>query len=400
MNYSAYACVIGGGVMGLTAAYYLTKAGKSVVLLEKSDIGSGASGSCDDMILLQSKKPGITLDLALESLELFKTLSQELGSDIGFKTMGGMVLIEDEKQLHAMEELVCRQVACGLKVEIIGKDALKKKQPHVADSIIASTFSASDSQVDPLRLMRRLLSKSLGRGLTVLRQTVPLSIQKKGYWQIELPGGVLESETVLIAAGAWSAEVGNLAGVSLPVEPRRGQLAITERVPATGETNVWTAAYIASKLDKSLMPNKGEYAKQIGLGFSYTRSADGNYLIGSTRENAGFDKSTSQRAISMIVKQAKTYFPLLTNVSVIRTMAGFRPATPDGDSIVGAVDGHDGLFVATGHEGDGIALSPVTGKAVAEMICGRFHDSRYEQLNLRRFSKMENTKKTSSPDGR
>jgi sarcosine oxidase subunit beta len=372
--------------MGLAAAYYLTKAGRSVVLLEKDDIGAGASGSCDDMILLQSKKPGIALELALEGLELYKNLSKELDCDIGFKTLGGMVLIEDQKQLQVMEKFVDQQIGCGLSVEIIGRDDLRKKQPHVSGSIIASTYSAVDSQVDPLRLMKALLRRSLDRGLTVLRKTAPVFMERKGHWRIGIPEGVVECETVLIAAGAWSAQVGELAGVRIPVEPRRGQIVITEQIPATGETNVWTAAYIASKLDKSLMPDKGEYAKHIGLGFAYTRTADGNCFIGSTRENAGFDKSTSRQAISMLVNQAREYFPILGSVHIIRTIAGFRPATPDGLPIAGAADGQEGMFIATGHEGDGIALAPITGKRLSDMICGSFHDRRYDQLNLRRFT--------------
>lgn len=386
MNVTADACIIGGGVIGLATAYYLTKQGKTAIVVEANEIGSGASGSCDDMILLQSKKPGIALRLAIEGLEMYRSLVGELGRDIGFETRGGMVLIEDEKQYAVMEKFVQQQIAHGLDVRIVDRTELRKKQPHVSGNIMASTYSPTDSQVDPLRLMRVMLHLSLERGLQVRRASSPVAIeQKAGYWQVVTKQDVLECGSVVIAAGAWSKQVGGLVGIDIPIEPRRGQLAITEGIPAIGETNVWTAAYIASKLDKSLMPDKGPYAKEVGLGFSFSQSHDGNYLIGSTREAAGYDKKTSERAISIIVQQAQSYFPVLKNVSIIRTISGFRPASTDGNPIIGPVDGKEGLFIAAGHEGDGVALAPITGKAIADMIMGRY-DSRYDELNLRRFA--------------
>jgi sarcosine oxidase subunit beta len=93
------------------------------------------------------------------------------------------------------------------------------------------------------------------------------------------------------------------------------------------------------------------------------------------------------RAIGTVMRQAQRYFPIMSEVAVIRTIAGFRPASPDSVAIVGDVDGKPGLFVATGHEGDGVALAPITGKLVADMIRGQSYDkSKYDQLNLRRFT--------------
>ncbi|NLK34287.1 MAG: FAD-binding oxidoreductase [Gracilibacteraceae bacterium] len=134
------------------------------------------------------------------------------------------------------------------------------------------------------------------------------------------------------------------------------------------------------------MPDRSEYDKEIGLGFAFSRTGEGNYLIGSTRENAGFDKSTNFKAISRILEQTRKYFPIMNQVNIIRTIAGFRPGTKDGSPIIGAVDGFPGLFIAAGHEGDGIALSPITGKIMAEMVQGVGDHKRLDELNLRRFS--------------
>lgn len=388
MNLKKDVCVIGGGVMGLATAYYLLKSGKTVALLEKGEVGNGASSSCDDMILLQSKKPGIVLTLAMESLEMFKGLSDELGADIGFLTLGGMIIIEDEKQLKIMEDFVKKQVSYGLDVEIVGRDVLFKKQPHVARYMIASTYSPTDSQVNPMLLMRAFLRRGIDMGMDLFRYTPVEEISKSGdHWKVMGGNDVsVECDSIVIAAGAWSGQIGQLLGIDIPIRPIKGQIAITEQIAPIGETNCWTAAYIASKHDPSILPYKSEYDREIGLGFSFSRASEGNYLIGSTRENAGFDKTTNFKAISRILEQTRQYFPIMNKVNIIRTIAGFRPGTKDGSPIIGDIDGYPGLFIAAGHEGDGIALSPVTGKIVAEMVCGTGEHKRVEELNLRRFS--------------
>lgn len=381
-------CVIGGGVIGLATAYYLLKAGKSVVVLERAEIGGGASSSCDDMILLQSKKPGIALTLAMESLEIYRGLSDELGFDIGFYSHGGMVIIEDEKQLKIMENFVKQQSSYGLDVEIVDRNILFKKQPHVARYMIASTYSKSDSQVNPLMLMRAFLHNGLKMGMDVLRNASVQEIKQQGdHWKVIGENNVnVECDHVVIASGAWSGQIGNLLDIDIPITPIKGQIAVTEQIAPIGETNCWTAAYIASKHDPSILASRDEYDSKIGLGFAFSRAGEGNYFIGSTRERVGFDKTTDFKAISRMLDQARKYFPIMNQVNIIRTMAGFRPGTKDGSPIIGEVDGLPGIFIAAGHEGDGIALSPITGKSIAEMICGIGNHKRFDQLNLRRFS--------------
>ena len=388
MNLKKDVCIIGGGVIGLATAYYLLRAGKTVAILERAEMGSGASSSCDDMILLQSKKPGIALTLAMESLEIFRGLPEELGMDIGFLSLGGMVIIEDEKQLKIMEDFVKQQVSYGLDVEIVDRKTLLKKQPHVARYMIASTYSKSDSQVNPLLLMRVFLRNGLKMGMEVFRYTPVKEIDQKGdHWIVNGENEIsVECDSVVIAAGAWSAQIGNMLDIDIPIKPIKGQIAVTEQIAPIGETNCWTAAYIASKHDPSIMPDRSEYDKEIGLGFAFSRASEGNYLIGSTRENAGFDKTTNFKAISRMLEQTRKYFPIMNEVNIIRTMAGFRPGTKDGSPIIGAVDGFPNLFIAAGHEGDGIALSPITGKSVAEMVRGVGDHKRFDELNLRRFS--------------
>lgn len=388
--------VIGAGIMGLSVAYYLTKEGYKVILLEKHEIGSGASGACDDMILLQSKKPGITLEMALESLEMYKRLSKELGTDLQFQTRGGMIVIEDQEQLKVMETFVQNQRKYGLEVEIIDKKDVIKKQPHITRSVIASTYSRIDSQVDPFRVMKGFLSKSIEHGAEV-RKHVRINniVQKKDHWKIIFEDKEsIEVEKVVNTAGAWAAEIGNMIGVNIPISPKKGQIAITEQIPSLGETNVWSAEYMASKLNPQLIKNQDPLFRELGVGLAFSQAKHGNHLIGSTRENVGYDKSTNYKALKILVSQAKKFFPVLENVHIIRSFAGFRPASADGKPIIGEIPSKDGFYIAAGHEGDGIALAPITGRIIADLISDRNLSYDMEELNISRFFSDEEVKKS------
>ena len=392
MNSSTDVLILGAGVNGLSIAYELCKRGKKVVVAEKAEIGAGASGSCDDMILLQSKKPGILLEMALGSLELFRSLREELPCDIELDTKGGMILIEDEEQLSLMEGFVAGQKSCGLEVEIVGRSRVKALQPLVSESVIASTYSARDSQVNPLLLMKAFYLGASERGLRLLRGAAPVSIEPRaGGWATRLASGEeIESGAVVNAAGAWASQVCSLLGFELPIIPRKGQVMVTEQIPPIGATNVWSAKYIASKLKPVAARREAAGAAQTpeeryGLGFAFTGTHSGNYLVGSTRENAGFDKGTDPEALALIGRQVRRFFPVLANVNFIRSFAGFRPSTTDGMPVIGEVAGRPGFFVAAGHEGDGIALAPITGKLVADLVEGRTPGYDLEKLSPGRF---------------
>jgi len=388
MSTSYDVIAIGGGIMGLACGYYLSRSGKRVLILEKGEFGGGASGACDDMILLQSKKPGINLDLAFRSLDLYAGLSRELDEDLGFKSLGGMILIESKKHLSIMEEFVAQQQKSGLEVEIISKRELRRRQPHARENFIASTFSARDSQVDPFRVMAGFQKRGRALGMTMKRRTEVTGIEQtgSGLWRITTAGGSrYEAEAVLNTAGAWAPLVGQMVDVEIPITPKRGQLLVTEQIPPIGETNVWSAEYIVTKLKPELAQKREAELERIGLGFSFSRTADQNYLIGSTRELVGYDKSTTYTALKAIIRQVVDFFPLMKEVHIIRAIAGLRPSCVDGKPVVGEHPDRPGFFTAAGHEGDGIALAPITGLIISQLLCGRETELDVKELTPARF---------------
>lgn len=383
--------VIGGGITGLSTAYHLLKSGKRVLLIEKNHIGAGASSACDDMILLQSKKPGISLQMAFESLEMYKRLSAELGYNVEFETRGGMILIENNYHLHVMEEYVKQQKSYGLDVHIIDQKEVRRRQPNVRDGIVASTFSDKDSQVNPLKVMRGFMRKGLSMGLeikqgAVIKEMNPL----QNGWRLTLEDGQsIETEYVINAAGAWAPQVGKIIGIDIPITPKRGQIAVTEQIPSIGETNVWSAEYIVSKLKPDTVKAKNDTYKNLGIGFAFSQTANGNCLIGSTRENVGFDRETSVKALKILINQAVSFFPILKNVHIIRSFAGLRPGTSDGKPIICEVKNRKGFYIAAGHEGDGIALAPITGKLISDMINGRSITYNMKEVDIKRFESVK-----------
>ncbi len=382
--------VIGGGIIGLSCGYYLSKQGKSVIVFESNSFGNGASGACDDMILFQSKQPGINLEMAFESLELYKGLSDELDTDLGLKNHGGMVLIETDEELSIMEDFVKKQRNYNLKVDLIDKKAMIKKQPYLSSQFIASTYSDMDSQVDPFSVMLGFFHRGKALGMEVLFRTEIVDIDRDSAGDFILTASnsnVFGAETVVNAAGAWAGNIAAMVGESCPMTPKRGQLLITEKIPAVGETNLWTAKYLVTKLIPDAPVRQTSEERKLGLAFSFTRTKDGNYLIGSTREYAGFEKKTTYEGINSLARQAVEYLPVMNEIHFIRAIAGLRPSTPDGKMLLGESDNTKGFYTAAGHEGDGISLAPITGKVISNMVCGKAYDKRLNELSPGRFVK-------------
>jgi len=383
---NAFDCiVIGAGIIGLSCAYQLAKARRTVLVLERGDVGCGTSGACDHMILLQSKAPGLPLRLAMESLEIYREWQSELQEDIEFATRGGMILIDKKEHIPVMEDFVKKQKSIGLKVEILEKKYLKKKQPWVSDHVIASTYSPEDSQVNPFKVLFALYQASSRIGVKLVRYATVTEIKRKSeYWEVRTTAGeVYLAQVVVNAAGVWSGEIASCVGLNLPIRPKRGQIIVTEPIQEIGETDAWDANYIISKHLSNF--ERDEISKRLGLGFAMSRTHSGNYLIGSTREYVGFNRSTTYEALKAITSRAVELFPVFSKVRIIRSFAGLRPACDDGKYIIGEDPANPGFFIATGHEGDGVALAPITGKLISQLVCGRRTSLEIDAISPARF---------------
>lgn len=358
--------IIGAGVSGASIAHQLSRHGYTVTVIDRGGPGAGASGSCDQAIFLQSKRPGLHLELALASRRMYDTLPAELDADLEFTTDGGMVAIEDEAQWDFMSGFVEQQRRGGIDIELITGDDARAAQPVLADHIVGATASPLDAEVNPLLLNAALLAAAQRAGAQVLRDTEMISVLERNgrVCGIGSTAGNLWADTVINAAGPFAGLVGERAGICTPITPRRGTILITEPIPPLLNGILLCAQYVAAKHLYAVATDPPPY----GIGLSLGQTAAGNLLIGGSREFAGFSRDVPGEVITLIARHATRIVPTLARVRMLRSMTGLRPSTGDGLPII--EETRPGWITAAGHEGDGIALAPVTGQLVLDLLRG------------------------------
>jgi sarcosine oxidase subunit beta len=392
--------VIGGGVIGCSVAYHLVKRGIDVTIVERDDIASGTSGACDKAVLLQSKNPGLHLEMALESVKLFPQLQRDLDTDIEFKNNGGMIVIKTQEQWQVMQGFVERQKKVGLWVELLGREQALQRQPAFAQDIVGSTYSPMDGEVNPINLTLGFFrgAKKYGAKPLLSTEVRGIKVEKGRVSSVLTTGEEILTRFVVNACGVYAPVIGRMVGIDIPIIPRRGQIIVTEPVPPLIHGDVNCARYITAKFKPELLGN--DENARLGIGLSLGQTENGNLLIGGTREFVGYDRRTTHRALRAILKHAVSLVPALKDISIIRSFAGLRPYTPDGLPILGEVENLKGFIMAAGHEGDGIALSAVTGKIISEIIAdgrtslnidmGKLSLSRFKEEDIHGFRESHN----------
>mgnify|MGYP001477241368 CR=1 FL=1 len=385
---TADAVVIGGGVMGTSIAYRLAVQGRKTILLEKGGIGEQTSGSCDKGVFLQSKKPGIHLELAKASREVYEHLDEELGVSFEFKRTGGMIVIETEGQRELMRTFVQHQQSAGISVRLLDQKEALERQPALAGHIVGATWCDEDAEVNPLLLSHAFASAAKQHGVKLMTHTkvVGIHCRQGKVDEVLTTKGTISTEIVINAAGPFAPAIGEMAGVSIPIKPRRGMILISEKTPPLVNGSVLCSQYILAK-HLSLANGGAKESNPYGIGLSLGQTNAGNLLIGGSREFKGFDSSFDPDLATAIASHAIRIVPALARLRIIRAMIGFRPYTGDGLPIIAEAPEAKGFIVAAGHEGDGIALAPITGMIVADLLEGRGRYAHFlEHLSLKRFA--------------
>lgn len=361
--------VIGAGVIGSSIAFRLASNGYSVVLVDRAGPGAGASGACDKAIFLQSKRPGLHMELALASRNLYQELSAELAADIELRNDGGMVAIETPAHLEFMRGFVKQQQAAGIRVELLDGDTAREIQPVLAPHILGATHSPDDAEVNPLALNSAFFAAAVRAGAVVKTHTEVTGFSSKSgrVTGVQTTSGFLPTDLVINAAGPHAGHISRLANVDTPITPRRGCILISEAMTTQVKGNLLCAQYIAAK---HLRDVAGSVVPPYGIGLSLGQTASGNLLIGGSREFVGFNKDVDPLVPAQIAKHAVRLVPALAQARIIRTMTGFRPSTADGLPIIGFARELEGFIIAAGHEGDGIALAPITSHLVRDLLVG------------------------------
>lgn len=379
--------VIGGGIIGTSIAYYLSKAGLKVSLLEKNGICCGTSSACDGFMFLQTKKPGISLEIALKSAQMYNTLSQEIDYDVQYKKTGGLILIETNEQLEIMKKITKKQKALGLDVEILDSKETLEKEPWVSENLLGAVYSPMDGHVNPISVTMGYMEAAKRLGAVIFQEApvLDIKIDKDSSATVISKDFQISAPWVVNAAGVWAPGIGAMLGLDIPIIPRRGQILVTEPLSPMFNHVMLCARYIAIKHNPDLVKGSTDPGLALGVGFGVEQTENGNLLISNSRDFAGFDNTTTTEVLKEIANYAMRFIPSLKDLDIIRTYAGLRPFTSDGLPIIGPVDGVKGFVMAAGHEGDGIALAPVTGAMISEFIVEGDSTIPLEAFNLRRF---------------
>lgn len=364
MSSTADVVIIGAGAVGAACAFFASRAGLRVHVVERGSIASGTTSACEGNLLVSDKEAGHELDLSLYSQRVWRDDLAEFGTLWEFESKGGLVVCSTETGADALSALTVRQRAAGIEVHPVPSTELGHYEPHISADLRAGAFYPQDAQVQPMLLTAHLLRLARDRGATVSTGTPVTGFVRNGdrVTGVRTPRGTISAPDVINAAGTWAGEVARLAGVLVPVLPRRGFVLVTEPLPLTIHHKVYAAEYVANVLSSDESLQTSPVIEGTG---------SGTVLIGSSRERVGFDDAVSLRVLAALAAQAVALFPMLRSVQVMRSYLGFRPYCPDHLPVIGPDPRAPGLWHATGHEGAGIGLSTGTALLLTQALVGK-----------------------------
>jgi glycine oxidase len=354
--------IIGGGVIGLSIAETLSRRGVKPVVLEKGDVSREASWAGAGYLSLKGAAlcGGPYFDLSVFSLQLYEQwvelLAQESGVDPEF-FRGGHLEIgygeEDEKNLRKLHD---RLHSAGIPVGWLSGKEARELEPEISTEVTAAFQMPEGAQVRPPRLNRALLQVLFRRGVDIRDQTPVSNFLLDGtkVRGVKTPQGEIEADSVVLAAGAWSGQLGDRLGLRLPVRPVRGQVVMFSAARKSLKRVLFTP-------QATLVPR-----------------ADGRVYVGSTVEDVGFNKNTTLEGVNMLEEAAYRAVPGLRMARMESRWAGLRPGTPDGRPFLGRVPGCEGLILACGHMAHGILLAPATAILVDQIVHGEDTDLELE----------------------
>jgi glycine oxidase len=349
MAASADVVILGGGVIGLTAAYFLAKAGAHVTVLDQGDLGQEASWAGAGILPPGNPRCAKTpFDrLRAHSVAMFPQLSAELkdrtGIDNGYLRSGGLEFIG-----HSAEAAAEEWRGEGIEVQQLSAAEVHKQEPALAASAGAAFFLPDMAQVRNPWHLRALIESCRALHVDFQPGQAARGLVRHGerIRAVQTDHGEFSADQFIVAAGAWTDSLLADVGCKLGVHPVRGQIVLLNcGIPSVRRILLWGARYLVPR-------------------------GDGRILIGSTEEDAGFDKRTTAAGVQELLELATMLVPALAQAQVEKCWAGLRPGSADGLPTIGRVPGCDNLFVAAGHFRAGIQLSPCTGLMLKEMILG------------------------------
>lgn len=361
-----HALVVGGGLTGCAAAYELAREGIDVLLVERFDLNTEASGRNAGGFHVQiqfepfevegedwARAWAPTIPLLIDAVARWDALADELDADLEVKLTGSLLAAETEAQLVAIERKAAIERIAGLEVEVLSREELRRAAPYLAPGLVGGLLCPLEGKANPLLAAPAYARAARLRGARIELGVELLAIEPTpNGFRVETTASPIECETIVDCAGVAAGEVSALVGVELPVESWPLQAHVTERVAPLLRHLVYFA----------------------GGRLTVKQAAAGSVLIGGGWPSA-LDRATGRGDVSLTslaanLRLAQLVIPALRNVRLLRVWTGFCNGTPDHRPILGELDGVPGFFVAS-FPYLGFTAAPLMGRLAADLVRGR-----------------------------
>jgi sarcosine oxidase subunit beta len=362
--------IIGGGVMGASAAYHLAKRGmKNILLLEKEEFfGTGATGRCAGGVRYQFSTE-INVRLSLESLPMLECFKEEIGQDVDYRQCGYLLIATNEKDATTFRHNVELQNRLEVGTELLSGDEVRARLPLMKfEDALAGTFNQKDGIVDPNSVVAGYIRAAQRLGVKALTGAEVTGIRLRGdqVEAVESTQGLIQTRMVLDAAGPWAGVIGEMAGVHIPIVPLRRQMFTTNTL--------------------NEIPEDFPFVIDFAQSLYFHREGDG-LLIGMSNQNEkpGFDQNVDEEFELENFEAAMARLPLLERASRSSHWAGLYEVTPDAHPIFGGSP-VKGFSICAGFSGHGFMHGPVAGRLMTEyLLDGAFSTLDVSMLDLARF---------------
>jgi sarcosine oxidase subunit beta len=362
--------IVGGGVMGVSAAFHLAEAGvRDVVLLERGALGSGSTVKAAGGVRAQFSDE-VNIRLGARSLEAFARFPTRPGQEIDLRRVGYLFLLSEPEHVAEFERNVVAQNALGVPSRMLDVAHARRLSPLIStDGLLAAAYSPDDGHCTPESVVLGYATAARRSGARLLTGTTVTGIDVVGG---EIRGvvtdrGVIATGTVICAAGAWSAAVGRFVGVDLPVTPLRRQVVLTGPVPG--------------------LPAVVPFTIDFSSTFYFHREGRG-LLVGMSdpAQEPGFHLDRSDDWLPRLAEAVGRRAPALLDAGVTGGWAGLYEVTPDHNALIGESRGVSRFLYATGFSGHGFLQGPAVGEVLRDLVLGRAPVVDVSALDVSRFA--------------
>ncbi len=345
------AVVIGGGIIGTSAAYHLARRGLSVTVLERAAGPSEASVRNAGGIRAQCRNP-TERAMAMASIELWHKFARDTGVDFEYQQRGNLRMALEPATLTALAREAAEEASDGLATDVWDQAELRRRAPHLSEDFVGAKYCATDGHANPIAATWMILDAARAAGVSYISGADAIAIEVESDRAVGVVAMVGDTsmrypaDHIVHAAGAWASELAATVGVHLPLMPARNTMLVTQPV----------------------RPLFDEFVSSHELQVYIRQARKGHIHVGGVfTVDDTFDQAVSRTEIEHL-SRACDMLPALQGLSILRAWSGTLDITPDHLPVIGRPSRLDGYVVAAGFSGHGFCLGPIVGKLISEMI--------------------------------